>query len=112
MLILQSEKRKLTGIGNLDADGAALEGLSITSECGLETLQVTKLGICEALGPLLLTVLDDAHIHDVAIEEELGDGLDGRIVRQIAEMGGVRRLVGQCLRKVVAERVVALNRDS
>lgn len=85
-----------------------MESLPITGKSGLETLKVCKLGIRKALGPLLLAILDDAHVHDVAVIKELGDGFDGRVVGQIAKMGGERRLVGQGLGQVVAERVVAL----
>jgi hypothetical protein len=104
-------RARLTGIGNLDADGTALEGLSITGEGSLETLKVGKLGVRKALGTLLLAVLNDAHVHNLAIVEELGDGLDGRIVGQVAEVGGERGLVGQNLGKVVAERVIAWHEE-
>ena len=98
-----------TGFGNLDADGAALEVLSITSKSGLETLKVPKLSIREALGPLLLAVFNDPHVQDVAALKELGDALVGRIIRQVAEMGGEGGLVGQDLGQVVADRVIAWN---
>jgi hypothetical protein len=100
----------LTGIGNLDANGPTLECLAIPGQGSLETLDIGELGIRKTLGPVLFAVLNDAHIHDVAVGEKLGDGLDGRIVGQVAKMGRERRLVGKLLGKVIAKRVVTLGR--
>lgn len=105
-MYIRETRRRLTGLGNFDTDGTPLECLSIACKGSLETLEVGKLGICKALGPLLLTVFYDAHVDDIAVLKKLGDGLDGRIVGQVAEMGGERRLVGQLLGQVIAQRVV------
>lgn len=80
-----------TGIGNLDADAATVEGLSITGQSSLETLDILELGIGKTLGALGLAILDDANVHNIAALKELGNGLGGRIVRKVAEMGGERR---------------------
>lgn len=105
-MYIQEKRRKLTGLSNLDADGTPLECLSIACKGSLETLEVGILSIGKALGPLLLTVLNDAHVDDIAVFKKLGDSLDGRIVGQVAEMGGERRLVGQLLGQIIAQRVV------
>ena len=81
-----------TGISNLDADAATIEGLSITGQSSLETLDILELSIGETLGALSLTILNDADVHDIAALEELSNGLGSRIVRKVAEMGGERRL--------------------
>jgi hypothetical protein len=98
----------LTGIGNLDADGPALECLAVAGEGSLETFEVGELGVCKTLRPVLLTVLDDSHVHDVAVLEKLANGLDGGIVGQVAKMSGERRLIGELLRQIVAKGVVTL----
>jgi len=50
----------------------------------LQTLKVSKLSIGKALGPVLLSVFNDADADAVAAIEELGDSLDGGIVGEIA----------------------------
>lgn len=77
--------------------------MAITGKGGLETLEVAKLGVGKALGPVLLTVFDDPHVHNVAIFEELGDGFDGCVIRQVAEMRSIRRLGRQLLGYIVAD---------
>jgi hypothetical protein len=88
-----------------------LECLAIPGQGSLETLDIGELGIRKTLGPVLFAVLNDAYVHDVAVGEELGNGLDGGIVGQVAKMSGERRLLRQLLWKVVAEGVVALRRQ-
>lgn len=86
---------KLTRIRNLDANGTTLEHLSVKLEGGLETVHTGKLGVGEALGALLLAVLDDPDTDDITSGEEIGDRVDGSIIREVAEMGRVRGLVGE-----------------
>ena len=97
----------LTRIGNLDADAPALEGLTIQSQGLDKTVAISELCIGEALGPLLLAVLDDADAEDVASLEELGNRLLSGFVREVAEMEGVRGLVGDLLRQVLADAGIA-----
>lgn len=100
-----------TRIRNLDSDAATLEQLSIASEGSLEALDVGKLGIGEALWPVLLTVLNDTHAQDIAVAKEVGDTVDGRIIRQVAEMGRERRFVGKLLGQIVSNGVIACKRQ-
>lgn len=93
-------------ISNLDTNITTLEGLAVAGQSSLETLKISKLGIGEALGTVLLAVLDNADVDAVAVVEEVGHTLDSGIIRQVAEMSGIRRLGGELLGEVVAERVV------
>jgi hypothetical protein len=99
--------RALTRIGNLDADAAALELLSIERQGLHETFTVTELGIGKALGSLLFAILDDSDADDVAALEELGDGLLGGVVRQVTEVESVRGLVGNLLGEVLPDAGIA-----
>lgn len=100
-----------TRIRDLDADGTALEGLAIASESRLEVLQCLELGICKALG-LVVAILDDANANNMAVTEKFGDSFGGRIVGQVAKMGGERRLVRELLGQVVTDRMVTFKVDS
>lgn len=103
---------RLTWISNLDANCASLEVLAITSKGGLETLEVAKLGVGKALGPVLFAVFDDPYVHNVAVFEKLGDGLGSCVIRQVAEMRSIGRLGRQFLGQIVADRVVTWNNES
>lgn len=97
----------LTRISNLDSDDTALERLAVQSQSLLQALEVLELGVGETLGTLLLAVLDDADVNNVASLKELGDGLDGGIVGQVAQVSGKRGLVGERLGEVLADGGVA-----
>jgi len=88
-------------IGNLDSDSAALEVYAVESQSLLEALEVLELSIRETLRAVLLAILDNPDVQHLASLEELGDGLGSRIVGEVSEMSGKRRLGGQCLREVV-----------
>jgi hypothetical protein len=90
-----------TRIGNFDLDHAGLEGLPIEGKGLLEAVKIGKLNITEALGTLHLSVFNDSDTDDSAALEKLSDGLDGGVVRQVAKVGGVWRLVGQLWRAIV-----------
>lgn len=96
---------ELTRISNLDLHHASLKGFAIQGESLLKTLDITKLDISKALGPLVLTVFDNANVGDVAVAEEVGDALDRSIVREVADVRGVRGLVGERLGTGFADRV-------
>lgn len=72
--------RVLTGIRNLNTDATTLEGLSIQCQSLHETLTIGEFSIGEALGPLLLAILDNADTDDIASLKEFGDRLLGSIV--------------------------------
>jgi hypothetical protein len=95
----------LTRIGNLDLDHASLERLVVQSQGLLQPLHVGKLNIAKTLGALHLAVLDDSDAGNIAALKELGDGLHGRIVGEIAEVGGVGRSTGDLLRGGLANGV-------
>ena len=71
---------KHTWISDLDSDLSSLERLSVQGQGGLQTLKVLKLSVGKSLGTVLLAVLDDADIDDLAVGEEFGDGLGGGVV--------------------------------
>jgi len=97
----------LRRISNLDADAAALEGLTIQRQGLDKTLAISKLCIGKTLGPLLLAVLDDTDADNVASLEKFGNRLLSRFVREVSEMEGVRGLVGDLLRQVLANAGIA-----
>lgn len=94
----------LTRIGHLDLDHAALEGLAIQSKSLLEAFELGELDVAKALGTLHLAVFNDADADNLTALKEFGDGLDGRIVGKVTEMGGERRLVGKLSGDVFADR--------
>lgn len=96
----------LTRIGNFHPDGTALEVLSVKFQRLLEAIDVGKLSVGKTLGSLLLPIFDDADVNDVAALEELGDSVHGRVVRQVAKVSSVRRLIGDASRTTVAGGVV------
>jgi hypothetical protein len=83
-----------------------LEGLSIQSECLLQTLKVREFCICEAFRSLLFSVLDDTDADDAASGEEVGHRVDSSIVGEVSQMGSIWWLVGKLLREVVSKRVI------
>lgn len=97
----------LTRIGDLDSDDTALERLAVQSQSLLQALEVLELGVGETFGTLLLAVLDDADVDNVASLKELGDGLDGGIVGKVAQVSGKGGLVGERLGEVLADGGVA-----
>ena len=104
---LSKKGHGLTRIGNLDADVAALKRKTILGESALQTLKVCKLSIREALRPVLLAVLNDTDVDNIATVKKIGHAFDSGIVGQVTEMGGEGRL-GREFRSadVIAERVV------
>lgn len=81
-----------TWIGNTDTDIAALEALSLELKRLLQAIDGGKLGVPEALGTHLGSVLDYANADDFAAGEEVGHGFLCRIVGEVAEVGSVGRL--------------------
>lgn len=84
--------RLRTWIGDTDADIAALEALSLKLKRLLQAVDGGKLGVPEALGTHLSSVLDYANADDLAAGEEVGHGFLRRIVGEVAEVGSVGRL--------------------
>lgn len=67
---------------------------------------MSKLNVSEALGALELAVFDDTDTSDVTSLEKFSHGLARGVVREITQVGGVGRLVGERLREVaLANRV-------
>lgn len=86
-----------TRIGNTDANVPVEEALFIQRESLLEIILSGELGISKALGTALSSVLDNTDTDDVATgaRKEVGHGLLVRVVREVAEVGSIRRLVGK-----------------
>jgi len=99
-----SRTERLTGIGNLDPNAAAVKVDSVQSQGLLQTLDIFKFGVGEPLGTCQLAVLDNPHIYHLAAVKKIGDRFLGRIVGEIAEVGGEGRLRRERLRKVFADR--------
>jgi hypothetical protein len=91
-------------ISNLDSDSTSLERLSIESKSLLQALNGGKLNIAKPLGSLKLTVLDETDADDVAAGEEIRHGIVGNIISQVSQVSGIGRLVGDLLRRGLADR--------
>lgn len=94
-----------TRIGHLDFDHSSLKGLPIKVESLLEPVHIGKLDIAETLGAHHLAVLNDSNAGNVAALEEFSDSFHCGVVREVAEVSGVRRLVGDRLGAKIAGRV-------
>ena len=100
--VLLSRKEKLTRISDLNSDVASLERLAIQSQSLLEALDILELSVGETLRAHELPVLDDTDAAQIAALEELRDCLIRSLVREVAQVSGVRRLSGKFRRVRVA----------
>jgi|SRR5687767_635215 hypothetical protein len=97
--------RRRTGISNLDLDHTALEGLSIQLQGLPEAIGSSEFDVAETLGAHHFAVLNDSDAGHLAAFEKLGNGFVGGIVREVAEMSSIRRLVGEPLWNGLADRI-------
>lgn len=103
--------RKLTRIGDLDPDRASLEGLAVKLKSLLEAVKVGKLDITEALGAHHFPVFNDSDAHDFASGEEISDGFNRRIVREVSEMSSEWRTLGKCRGGTLTNRIACIELD-
>lgn len=92
------DRCKLTRIGDLDLDHSPVEVLAIKGQSLLEAIESLEFDITETLGALQLTVLDKADVDDTTVSEIFTHGVVGNIVGKVAQVSGIRRLVGEGLR--------------
>ena len=95
----------LTRIGNLDLHHTSFKRFAIEGQSLLQAIDIAKLDVSEPLGSLVLAILDDADVGDIAAAEEVGNTFGGRIVGQVSNVSGVWWLVRQSLRAGVTNRV-------
>lgn len=81
-----------TWIGDTDTDVPALEALSLKLKRLLQAVDGGKLGVPEALGTHLSSVLDYTNADDFAAGKEVGHRFLCRIVGEVAQVGSVGRL--------------------
>lgn len=106
MLCSGQRDRIRTGLGDADAHVAALELGAGQVESLLQAVERAKLDVAEALGLAVELVLDDAHVGDLAVGEEVVDIALGGVEGEVAEMGCVRGLGGE--RELLAGREAAV----
>lgn len=92
----EKKNPRLTRIGDTNADVAAKEALLVQRKSLAQIVGGGELGVSKALGTALGTILDDADADNLAASarEEIIHSLLVGIVRQVAEVSSVGRLVG------------------
>jgi hypothetical protein len=81
-----------TRFSNANPDISALELRARQSESLLQALNRAKLNVTEAFRLAVQLVLDNAHVRDLALGEEVVDIALGGVEGQVAQMGSVRGL--------------------
>ena len=84
-----------TRLGNADPDISALEGRARQVESLLQAIKRAKLNITETLGLAVQLVLDNAHVSNLALGEEVLDIALGGVEGEVAQVGSVRGLRGE-----------------
>lgn len=85
---------ELTGLSNADSHIASGELRTAAIEGSNKTLTSAELDVSEALGAVVHLVADESHVGNIAVSEEVGDLSLGGIEGEVANVSGVRRLVG------------------
>ena len=88
-------ERLRTGLGDADAHIAALELGAGQVERLLQAVERAEFDVAKALGLAIELVLDDAHVGDLAVGEEVVDIALGGVEGEVAQMGRVRGLRGE-----------------
>lgn len=99
-------ERLRTGLGDADAHIAALELGAGQVERLLQAVERAEFDVAKALGLAIELVLDDAHVGDLAVGEEVVDIALGGVEGEVAQMGRVRGLRGEG--ELLASREAAL----
>lgn len=85
----------LTRLRNADSDVSALELAAGEGEGLLQAVYRAELDVSESLGLAVELVLDDAHVGDLAVGEEVVDITLGGVEGEVAQVGCVRGLRGE-----------------
>jgi hypothetical protein len=85
----------LTRLRNADSDVSALELAAGEGEGLLQAVNRAELDVSESLGLAVELVLDDAHVGDLAVAEEVVDITLSGVEGEVAQVGCVRGLRGE-----------------